>query len=73
MSEYQKALDLAGIPNGPAYEVGPRCPSVVDGERAPEPSNISLVRSVRSIAEIQADVRADTLRLTSKFVSGMGP
>ena len=76
-SEYAKALEAAGIPNGPAYELGPKvqpCPvSVVVEGRAAEPSDISLVRSVRSIADIQAEVQADTLRLTRSFISGMGP
>jgi hypothetical protein len=73
MSEYRKALDLAGIPNGPAYVLGPKVRSVVVEGGAPEPSDISLVRSVRSIADIQAEVQADTLRLTRSFISGMGP
>ncbi len=73
-SEYQKALDLAGIPNGPAYELGPACPvSVVDKERAGEPVNIQRVESVRSINDIQAQLVIDTLRLTQRFTSGIVP
>lgn len=69
-NEYARCLELAGIPNGPAYEIGPPCPGVVVEEGAGAASDISLVQTVRSVREIQAEVAADTARLTRTFISG---
>lgn len=68
--EYRKCLEAAGIPDGPAYRLGP---SVVEGAGKYGASDISQIELVKSVRDIQDQLLADTVRLTQAFVSGVRP
>jgi hypothetical protein len=68
--EYRKCLEAAGIPDGPAYQLGP---IVVVEAGSAAPTDISQIELVKSVREIQDQLLADTVRLTQAFVSGVRP
>ena len=68
--EYRKCMEAAGIPDGPAYRLGP---SVVVEAGKTGTTDISQIELVKSVREIQDQLLTDTVRLTQAFVSGIRP